>query len=144
MSLAIHTCLEHWHDYVQNETGPDLKALEQLIHDDCVFYSPVVFTPQRGGDITRVYLAAAAHSLGGSDEAPFRYTKEIVSGNQAMLEFETSIEGKTVNGVDIITCNDDGQIVEFKVMVRPLQGLNAVHQAMMTMLDRMNEEATTK
>lgn len=138
MSTAIQKCLEHWHSYIQNEPGPDVAALEHLIHDDCVFYSPVVFTPQRGGDITRIYLAAAAHTLGGSDEAPFHYTKEIVSGNRAMLEFETSIDGKTVNGVDIITCDDDGQIIEFKVMVRPLQGLNAVHQAMMAMLEEMN------
>jgi hypothetical protein len=126
---------------MQHDGGPDLAALEDLIHDECVFYSPVVFTPQRGGPLTRIYLAAATQTLGGSDEAPFRYTKEIASGNHAMLEFETSVDGKTVNGVDIITCDDDGLITEFKVMVRPLQGMNAVHEAMMAMLARMNDEA---
>ncbi|MFW2382226.1 MAG: nuclear transport factor 2 family protein [Acidimicrobiales bacterium] len=141
MTAAIHRCLEQWHAYLQTEGGPDPAALELLIHDECVFYSPVVFTPQRGGGITRIYLSAAANTLGGSEEAPFRYTKEIVSNNQAMLEFETSVDGKTVNGVDIITCDGDGRIVEFKVMVRPLQGMNAVHEAMMSMLARMNDEA---
>ena len=51
-----------------------------------------------------------------------------------MLEFETAIAGKFVNGVDIITINDEGQITEFKVLVRPLQGVNAIHDAMMAAL----------
>ncbi len=137
MSAAIHKCLEQWHTYIQGSAGSNVAALEHLIHDDCIFYSPVVFTPQRGGEITRIYLSAAAGTLGGSEEVPFIYTKEIVSENQAMLEFETSVDGKTVNGVDIITCNDDAQITEFKVMVRPLQAVTAVHQAMMRMLESM-------
>ncbi len=120
---------------MQHEGGPKLDALDDLIHDGCVFYSPVVFTPQRGGEITRLYLSAAAATLGGND---FRYTSEVVTGNRAVLEFETIVDGKTVNGVDIITCDDEGRIVEFKVMVRPLQGMNAVHQAMMAMLEQMS------
>ena len=47
-----------------------------------------------------------------------------------MLEFETSVEGKYVNGVDIIQCDATGRIVEFRVMMRPLQGIHAVHEHM--------------
>ena len=54
-----------------------------------------------------------------------------------MLEFETEIEGKYANGVDIITCDDDGLITEFKVMMRPLQAINAVHAQMMAMLEQL-------
>ena len=54
-----------------------------------------------------------------------------------MLEFETSIEGKYVNGVDIITCDDDGMITEFKVMIRPLQAINLVHAQMKAMLETL-------
>ncbi len=140
MSSPIDGCLERWHGYmteVDAGAADRESLLAELIHDDCVFYSPVVFTPQRGGEITRIYLLAAANTLGGGDDQPFRYVKEITSGHQAMLEFETSIDGKSVNGVDIITCDDDGKIIEFKVMVRPLQGVNAIHQAMMAMLESM-------
>jgi hypothetical protein len=56
-----------------------------------------------------------------------------------MLEFETSVEGKHVNGVDIITCDDDGMIVEFKVMIRPLQAINLVHAQMQSMLEKMSD-----
>jgi hypothetical protein len=47
-----------------------------------------------------------------------------------VLEFETSVEGKYVNGVDIIRCDDTGRIVEFRVMMRPLQAIQAVHEQM--------------
>jgi hypothetical protein len=54
-----------------------------------------------------------------------------------MLEFETTVEGKYANGVDIITCDDDAMITEFKVMMRPLQAINAVHAQMKAMLEQL-------
>ena len=100
------------------------------------------------------YLTAAGGTLGGeggtvtatitvddSDDpgGGFRYVKEILQGHHAMLEFETTVEGKYANGVDIITCDDDGLITEFKVMMRPLQAINAVHAQMKAMLERLSE-----
>ena len=131
MSEPITTCLAAWHRYISGESETGLDA---LIHDDCVFLSPIVFTPQVGKAITMMYLGAAAQTLGNDS---FRYVREIQQGNQAMLEFETEIEGIAVNGVDIITCDDDGLITEFKVMVRPLKAINAVHASMMAMLEQM-------
>jgi len=64
----------------------------------------------------------------------FRYVREIVGASDAMLEFETEIDGILVNGVDIIRWNDAGQIVDFKVMVRPLKAINLIHQKMAAML----------
>jgi uncharacterized protein YkvS len=51
-----------------------------------------------------------------------------------MLEFETEIDGILVNGVDIMKWNDVGQIVEFKVMLRPLKAINLIQQRMAAML----------
>ena len=67
----------------------------------------------------------------------FRYSKQTLTGNHAILEFETELRGKYVNGVDIITCNDEGKIVEFKVMIRPLQAVNLMHELMASMLEKM-------
>jgi hypothetical protein len=88
---------------------------------------------------------AAGNTFGGDDakkigdlgESSFKYTKEVLSGNQAILEFETTIEGKYVNGVDIITFNDEGKISEFKVMIRPLQAVNIIHMQMQRMLEEL-------
>lgn len=64
----------------------------------------------------------------------FRYIREIVGESDAMLEFETEIDGILVNGVDIIRWNAAGQIVDFKVMLRPLKAINVIHQKMAAML----------
>ena len=120
----IDDVIARWHRYMDGELP---GGLDELLADDVVFYSPVVFTPQRGKEITALYLAGASQVLGGNS---FRYTKEILAGDTAALEFETSIEGRYVNGVDIITSDDSGRIVEFRVMIRPLQAIQAVHEQM--------------
>ena len=124
----IDDVIARWHRYMD---GGLPGGLDELLADDVVFYSPVVFTPQRGKEVTTVYLAGAAQVLGGDS---FRYTKEVLAGDTAVLEFETSVDGKYVNGVDIITSDDTGRIVEFRVMIRPLQAIQAVHEQMGRML----------
>jgi hypothetical protein len=125
---VIEDVVAHWHRYMHGDLP---GGLEELLADDVVFYSPVVYTPQRGKEITVRYLEAAAGSLAGADAGGrFTYTKQVLSGDTAVLEFETSVDGKYVNGVDIIRCDDAGRIVEFRVMMRPLQAIQAVHEEM--------------
>ena len=64
----------------------------------------------------------------------FRYVRELIGPSDAMIEFETEIDGVLVNGVDLIKWNESGQIVEFKVMLRPLKAINLIHQRMAAML----------
>ena len=132
--------LARWHEYVRSGRP---EELDELLADDVVFHSPVVFTPQRGKAVTAAYLSAATQTLGGGDDGAgaFRYTREIVGETDALLEFETELDGVHVNGVDLITWNGDGRIVEFKVMVRPLQAVNAVHAVMKAELERMRSSA---
>lgn len=123
----IDDVIARWHRYLGGELP---GGLDELLADDVVFYSPVVYTPQRGKPVTTQYLEAASRTLAGGGGELFRYTKQVLSGDTAVLEFETSVEGKYVNGVDIIRCDDAGRIVEFRVMMRPLQGIQAVHEQM--------------
>ena len=123
----IDDAIARWHRYLGGELP---GGLDELLADDVVFYSPVVYTPQRGKPVTTQYLEAASRTLVGGAEGAFRYTKQVLSGDTAVLEFETWVEGKYVNGVDIIRCDDAGRIVEFRVMMRPLQGIQAVQQQM--------------
>ena len=120
--------LDTWHYLVRSQ---DPSGLNALIADDAVFYSPVVHTPQRGKKITVMYLSAAFQVFFNSS---FRYVREIVGDSDAMLEFETEVDGVLVNGIDLIKWNGAGQIVEFKVMVRPLKAINLIHQRMAAML----------
>ena len=143
----IEQTIARWHDFLRGRLP---GGLDELLHDDVVFYSPIVFTPQEGKAITKLYLEAAGQTLPGerpggaevsSGSGGFRYTKQVLAGDTAVLEFETSVEGKYVNGVDIIRCDDDGRIVEFRVMIRPLQAVNLVHRQMGEMLEKMQGAA---
>jgi hypothetical protein len=120
--------LETWHRLVRSQ---DASALGALLADDAVFHSPVVHAPQAGKKLVARYLGAAFHVF---FNPTFRYVREIVGPSDAMLEFETDIDGVHVNGVDIIKWNAAGLIVEFKVMIRPLKAINVIHQRMAAML----------
>jgi hypothetical protein len=146
--VMIDAVVEQWHRFMRGELP---EALDDLLADEVVFYSPIVYTPQEGKDVTKLYLRAAAATLPGDGGAPasgepspggaFRYTKQVTSGDTAVLEFETTVDGKYVNGVDIIRCDDDGRIVEFRVMIRPLQAVNIVHEKMRAMFESMGPPA---
>lgn len=125
------TTLERWHEIV--EKG-DPALLDEILAEDCVFYSPVVHTPQRGRDITKMYLTGAMHVLNDG----FHYVKEVVSPEHAVLEFACEIDGIKVNGVDIISFDEQGKISEFKVMVRPLKAVNMLHARMQQMLEQLS------
>jgi len=123
--------LQLWHEIMQER---DPTRLDEVLAEDCVFLSPVVHTPQQGRDITRFYLTAAFQVFNDS----FQYVKELVDGQYAVLEFRCDIEGIEVNGVDIMTFGEDGKIVEFKVMIRPLKAVNLLHGHMRAMLEQLS------
>jgi ketosteroid isomerase-like protein len=126
----IEITMKAWHRLVASK---DEARLDDILADDVVFHSPVVHTPQVGKPITKLYLTAAMHVLNNTS---FKYVREIVSGNHAVLEFLTEIDGITINGVDMITCGDDGKITDFKVMLRPLKAINLIHRMMGEMLQK--------
>ena len=105
----------------------DPSGLQALLADDVVFHSPVVHTPQRGKEIATCYLEAALHVFFNPS---FRVVRKLFGDTDAMLEFETEIDGVTINAVDIVKWNHAGQIIEFKVMVRPLKAIGVVQQKM--------------
>lgn len=123
--------LQRWMDYIARHDAAELPG---LLHDDVVFKSPVVFTPQKGKAVTLAYLTAAGETLGGDT---FRYVRVFDCGDRAVLEFECEMDGKYVNGIDMIEWDDAGLITDFKVMVRPLQAMQTVHAAMGAMLVKL-------
>lgn len=120
--------IHRWHEMVEARNP---RGLDALLADDAVFHSPVVHTPQRGKAITRTYLSAAFFVFFNDS---FRYVREVRGERDAVLEFEVTIDGILVNGVDMIRWNEAGLITEFKVMLRPLKAINLIHQKMGEML----------
>ena len=131
MPQTTEKALEHWHQVASGGSTPE--ALAAILHPDAVFHSPVVHTPQKGRPIVIAYLSAAGQTL-GNDE--FKYIREVVAGNMAVLEFQTEMDGIQVNGIDFITFDEDGLITDFKVMVRPLKAINKVWEMMGAQLEK--------
>jgi hypothetical protein len=123
--------IANWHGVI--EGGSDPKALSEILRDDAVFHSPVVHTPQAGKPIVMAYLTAAGATLGNDS---FTYLREVVDGDTAVLEFSTEMDGIHINGIDMITFDEEGKIIDFKVMVRPLKAINKVWEMMAAQLKR--------
>ena len=124
--------IPNWHHLVKTRNP---AGLDDLLADDAVFLSPIVHSPQRGKALTRAYLHAAFEVLFNDS---FRYVREFTGENDAMLEFETMIDGVIVNGVDLIKWDGAGKITEFKVMIRPLKAINLIHERMGAMLKALH------
>ncbi len=105
----------------------DSAALEALLADDVVFRSPAVHKPYEGKVATSVILRAVMRVF-----EDFRYTREIgeEGGADHVLVFEARVGDRSVEGADFLHVGDDGLIDDFRVMIRPLSGLNAVVEAM--------------
>ena len=127
----IENTIAAWHKIIKTK---DVAALDNILADNVIFHSPIVHTPQEGKPITTLYLTAALYVFNNDS---FKYLREVISNNNAVLEFSTVIEGITVNGVDMITWGADGRITEFKVMVRPLKAINLIHRMMGEMLQKI-------
>jgi hypothetical protein len=128
----MHT-LELWHEMFKDR---DIGRLDEILAENCVFLSPIVHTPQEGRELTKFYLTGAFNVFNDS----FHYVKEVVTAEHAVLEFVCDMDGVVVNGVDIMTFDDQGKIVEFKVMVRPLKAVNLLHARMKAMLEQLSSQ----
>jgi hypothetical protein len=129
----MNATLKNWHTFLETRNP---KILVELLSNDVIFYSPIVWAPQEGKQITILYLMAALEVFGGED-SNFTYVKQVIDKNNFFLEFTTMIDGITVNGIDMIEVNDEGKIISFKVMIRPLKAINKVHEKMGEMLEKL-------
>ena len=123
--------LSNWHTLIKNKA---VSQVSTLLANDVTLYSPVIHTPIKGKEMVSMYLTAAFHTfLNGS----FNYDREFLSNNAAVLEFSLKIQDIDINGIDMITWNEQGKITEFKVMIRPYKALNMINDQMTAMLDQL-------
>lgn len=125
--------LATWHEML---ASMDIGKLGDIIAADCVFHSPIVFKPQEGKRLTMMYLTSAFQMF--KEAEYFKYVKEIEQHQNAMLEFNAEIDGILIDGIDLITWNDEGKITEFKVMVRPLKAIDLIKEKMLAQLTNMS------
>ena len=116
----------------------DAKAVEALLAEDVVFFSPVVHKPYTGRPITAAILRGVLRVF-----EDFRYVREIgdPEGRDHALVFTATVNGREVQGCDFLHTDDEGRIDEFTVMVRPLSGAHALSEAMGAQFERIAQEA---
>ena len=120
--------IERWLDVIENGQTADL---DDMLAEDAVFYSPAVFMPQRGRATAAAYLRAAEHMFAGTG---FHYVNKWIDTNSAVLEFAAEVDGISVEGVDILHWNDEGQLTSVKVMIRPFKAIQTVVAKMAELL----------
>lgn len=127
-SADIPPVIQRWLRVVDDA---DTTELDAILDEDAVFYSPAVFTPQRGRELTAAYLRAAARMFAGTD---FHYVEKWFGPQSAVLAFCATVDGLSVEGIDMIHWNEQDRIVSVKVMIRPFKALQTVIGTMASML----------
>jgi hypothetical protein len=103
----------------------EIGSTAELLAADVVFHSPVTFHPFIGRETVSALLALVADTF-----EDFRYTDELERDGAHALIFRASVEGKELEGIDLLRLDEQGLIADFTVMVRPLSGLLPFAQAM--------------
>lgn len=120
--ISMENQLANWHEFV--ETG-NTKLLHEILADEVKFHSPFVWKPKEGKQITIAILTTVMEVFEN-----FKYVREIVNDENCMLEFEAKIGELTLRGVDIIKFGEDRKFVDFEVMIRPANALQALGMEM--------------
>lgn len=126
LSLNPHAAhsLQRWHAML---AAADLSALPELLAPDAVFRSPMAHTPYPGAPVVAMILNTVFKVF-----EDFTYHRELATadGLSVVLEFSARVGDKQLKGIDLIRFNEQGQIIEFEVMIRPLSGLQALGEEM--------------
>jgi hypothetical protein len=117
---AVAKTLDTWHSMVERK---DFSELASIVHPDAVFRSPMAFKPYAPAPALVLALQTVITIF-----KDFAYHRQFNSndGMNVVLEFSALVEDKQVKGIDMIRFDDEGRIVEFEVMIRPLNGLQAL------------------
>jgi hypothetical protein len=117
---AAAVSLQKWHAMVASRDLSDLRA---MTHPDAIFRSPVAFTAYQGAD---ALILAISNVIQVLQHFTYHRTAVAADGLNVVLEFSANVDGKGLKGIDYIRFDDQGRIAEFEVMIRPLNGLQAL------------------
>ena len=125
MTLAsTQQSIATWHQMIQSG---DISVLSDLLDDDVVFRSPVAYKPYEGIAVVWFILTNVIQVF-----QDFNYHREFYAadGDNVVLEFSANVSGKSLKGIDMIRFNEQGKIIDFEVMIRPMSGLAALAEQM--------------
>jgi len=107
----------------------DPQAMKDALAEDVTFWSPVSFKPYEGKEMVGTILVEGPFKI----FQDFEYVHRVEDTEQrvATLIFRATVNGgRAVDGLDLLTFDEDGLVSELTVMLRPLSGVNAMAEAM--------------
>ncbi len=121
---AVAQSLKQWHEMVAQGNLAELPA---ILHPKAVFRSPMAHTPYPSAQAVQLILGTVVKVF-----EDFTYHREFADadGHSVVLEFSAKVNGKEIKGIDMIRFDEEGKIVDFEVMVRPMSGLQALGDEM--------------
>ena len=124
VSPKVAESLEKWHEMV---AAANVGELSSILHPKAVFRSPMAHTPYPSAQAVQLILGTVVKVF-----EDFTYHRQLASadGQSVVLEFSAKVHGKELKGIDMIQFDDEGKIVDFEVMVRPMSGLQALGDEM--------------
>ncbi|BCD87400.1 hypothetical protein PSm6_38070 [Pseudomonas solani] len=124
LSPAVAASLQRWHQFIASQ---DLSQLPELLHPQAVFRSPMAHTSYPGAQAVNLILNTVIKVF-----EDFAYHRELASadGLSVVLEFSARVGGRELKGIDMIRFDEQGKIVDFEVMIRPMSGLAALGEEM--------------
>ncbi|PWE17214.1 nuclear transport factor 2 family protein [Marinicauda salina] len=122
MNGETRAFLAAWHEAV---AARDASRMDAIIAEGCELHSPVVWKPSAD----KAYLI---HILQGVIDIVegFDYRREWVDGDEIILEFTGSVDGKDLVGIDRISLDDQGRMARLEVLIRPMNTLLAFAERM--------------
>lgn len=120
LTPAVARSLLAWHGMVETR---DLSALAAIIHPEATFRSPMAFKPYHSREAVVLILSTVITIFEN-----FTYHRAFADddGLNVVLEFSADVGDKSLKGIDMIRFDAEGLITDFEVMIRPLNGLQAL------------------
>ena len=123
MSPDTQLFLDRWHRIVAER---DLVDLREVLAEDVSIGAPPYWTKLEGRDRVGHLLGIIIQTI-----EDFTYQREWWNGAELALEFTGRVKGLDLQGIDLITLNAENQIVNLDVLMRPINGVSALRDAVM-------------
>jgi hypothetical protein len=108
------------HPFRRAAEAGDLELLVATLGEDVVLHSPILFRGFEGREVVSTVLRHVAATLEG-----LTYTTELSDGETVALRFEAKVGDRELEGIDFLVLDEEGQIAELTVFMRPLSAINA-------------------
>jgi hypothetical protein len=112
--------LDRWHRIVAER---DRVALHDVLAESVALGAPPYWSPLQGRPVVEHLLELVLETIEG-----FTYHREWLAGRELALEFRGRIGEVELQGVDLITLDDDGRIARLEVPMRPANAVAALRE----------------